>query len=392
MEIANMAFHADTPGRLSVTRKRTRKNNLREHGDHLFDESKGKRSILQRYLSDAVKHFNYTEIDIGYYGGDFVENVEEMNCAFQESARDSAIVSTSRNTSSSTLDCNDDVDVGLVREPGDGTELPDLKNDTVTETKSECNKRVVFGAEKDNLVNGKAGDIPNNCKEEKEEEDDDEGLQTNTQRVESTASHLCGKSEKCLNIKPTYCKCNAFTDARKRLKHRTISRLTGLFKLYKVMKMRNKLAKKIISGTSACLTPMKSRTCLNLAFINDQNIIEDTQTGLSCSINNIRPFSGNIGKSTKNNRLDSAFIDNSTDSTANDLDAAFILSYLTDSQNTKELTDQEQNTGMDITDQTGDKLNFAKLESQFDSLYQYTADCSSTFEEFEYYNNGFILD
>jgi hypothetical protein len=172
--------------------------------------------------------------------------------------------------------------------------------------------------------------------------------------------------------------------------------LKGLLNLYKTMKLRKKFAKKSIADKNLTyFTPVKPRTCLNSAFLTDQTRIDgslsvsgNTQLNLT-SVGNPRLNSG----TTVDNRNTSTNISDTTCSASIVQDSAFISSDLTKSKNTCTLTEtgtfmQERITFMEISDQTGDELNFAKLQS----IYENKTMCSSTFEVFAYYNNGFVMD
>jgi hypothetical protein len=427
MKLANIAFHMDTPGRFSVLKKHLRKTNLKEKVENLFDENKGKRSILRRYLSDAVRQLNYVEIDEVSDISEVDYDVDTMDCAFQESATISVNVSekhfnprtcmdmgyiqgkdefsNSSFSSSSTL-VNDDMDIDLVRVPGDGTEEPDSTDDKFTGIECGRSERVVIGVEQHNLINCRSLDkqTPSTraasngyvvLKDERREIKSEKA-------INKEVDQLVSKSEKVLDCKPMYCECNALSETRKTIKHKPTGKLKGLLKLYKTMKLRKKFVKKCIADNITCFTPVKSRTCLNSAFITDQTRIDgslsvsgNTRLNLT-SVDSNRLNSGILGETTEYNRIDSACI-NTTDSTSNVLNAAFISSDLTDSKNAYTFTEgetfmQKEITVTNISDQTGDELNFAKIHSQFLPLYEDMNNCTSTFEEFAYFNNGFVMD
>jgi hypothetical protein len=398
MKLANIAFHVDTPGRFSVLGKQTRKANLKEKVENLFDENKGKRSILRRYLGDAVRQLNYVEIDeisdiseADYY-------VDTMDPVLQESAKISVNVSekhlnprtcwdmryiqdkddfSNSSNSSSSTQSNEYIDIDLVRMPGDGTEVPDSADDKSTDVENGRSEREV--------TSKSATGNENAISEE---------------AIIKKADRLVAKNEKVSDSKPMYCEYNALSETRKPLKHKPMGNLKGLLNLYKTMKLRKKFAKKSIANKNlTCFTPVKSRTYLNSAFMTDQTRVDgslsvsgNTQLNLA-SVRNPRLNSGTIGEKTVDNRHTSTNISNTTCSASSVLDSAFISSDLTKSKNTCSLTEtgtfmQERITLMEISDQTRDELNFAKLQS----IYENKTMCSSTFEVFAYYNNGFVMD
>lgn len=302
MELANIAFHIQNSDRLTVLGKHMRRMKLMEKVDNLFDETRGKRVILNRYLNDAVRYTDCSAVKNDSGGSDTDEYMHDYAFAESHAAyishagadRDYKYVDrgyrgeTKDSNSDYTSNVSDCLMLGMVRECGDGAEVPDAPEHRYTdEDETITSERVLIGADEHNVMAMRRTDTVLTIGSKRTIVGNDHSISGKVRRTDSVVKiETCRiEPEKrvdtelndCTGGQSRLCACSALVSmTRKRLRQKSMGKFRGLLNFYKAMKLRKKCKNKCSADKQNSNTKLDSNDGLNMAFIEDQAINTDS--------------------------------------------------------------------------------------------------------------------
>lgn len=406
MELANIAFHAETPGRYSVHRKNMRKRKLSGKVNNLCDENRGKRVLLKRYLNDAVQSMDYFALDDISDEAGLGDSENILDCAFAEpdsviteqsitertygvfdtayiydrNCSDATVSESTRGTERKRLDAADSADDTCARN--------DIKSKRVVVGRGAQSSKKVRSLFAKNSFERKAVGY----------------CQTN--KIESsvfTKEVVITEVRSGKNSSHQSCACNELAITRKRLQHKAKGKLRGLLNLYKTVKLNKKASKKNVAGHLNCLAHAESSNCLNSAFIGEPTRpvfplhLNDSALDAKHHGNKIG-CSEIIGESSETFQYSLNYTRNSVETSV--LNAAFINSGLMNSFNYENNGSAKTVFEVDIgVDQAAEMESFEHSLDQVEGQSKYVSMCKkallcspSRYDDFAYFNNGFVMD